>query len=94
MNLGLDGVVDRPRRPTNISRGRLRQNIFPGPPPSLRGRSGVFGPDGRGGMELRNAVEVGRRAPDPSIASSTGVDVDVEGQRYRGWQVEVGEEMG
>lgn len=94
MNLGLDGVADRPRRPTNIKRGRLRQNIFPGPTPSLRNRSGVVVPDGWRGLELRDMVDVGRRAPDPSIASSTGVEADVEGQRHRGWQVEVGEDMG
>ena len=98
--LGLDGVADRLRGPRNISRGRLRQNIFPQPTPLMRNRSGAIVPDGRGGFELREFVDVGRVAPnvsaaEPSTAHATGHhQEDLEGQRHRRWTLESGEEMG
>ena len=88
--LGLDGAADRLRGPRNISRGRLRQNIFPQPTQSILNRSGAIVPDGQGNFELRDAVDVDRAAPDasaaePSTARATGRQVDLEGQRQRRW---------
>ena len=96
--MGLDGTADRPRRPRNVGRGRPRRNIFPGPTPLMRARAGAIFPDGRGNFELRDVVDVGRvgngSADEPSTASTTGHQVDLEGQRQRRWTLESGEEMG
>ena len=103
--LGLDGAAERSRGPGNISRGRLRQNIFPQPTPLLqnlmRNRSGAIVPDGQGDFELREAVdgdvdreEASLGAAEPSIARATGHELDLEGQRQRRWTLESGDEMG
>lgn len=97
--LGLDGSADRPRGPGNISRGRLRQSIFPRPTHLMHNRSGAVVPDGRGEFELRDVVDVDRVAPEvgadePSTARATGYHVDLEEQRQRRWTMESGEEMG
>lgn len=96
--IGLDGAADRLRGPRNISRGRLRQNIFPAPTPLMGNRSGAIVPDGQGDFELRDVVDVNRVAPDasaaePSTARATGHQVDLEGQRHRRLTVDSGEEM-
>lgn len=96
---GLDGAADRLRGPRNINRGRLRQNIFPQPTPSMQNRSGAIVPDGRGQFELRDVVDVDRMEPDlgaagPSTARATGRQVDLEGQRQRRRTLESAEELG
>lgn len=99
--LGLDGAADRLRRPRNISRGRLRQNVFPPPVPLMEDRTGAIVPNSEGEFELRDAVEVDRfttrrnvSAAEPSTARATGHELDLEGQRQRRWTLESGEEMG
>lgn len=94
--LGLDGAADRLRGPRNISRGRLRQNIFPQPTQSILNRTGAVVPDGQGDFELRDVVNVNRVAPDasePSTARATGHQVDLEGQRQRRRTLDSDEEM-
>lgn len=96
--MGLDGTADGPRRPGDVSRGRPRRNIFPGPAPLMRTRDGAIVPDGRGDFELRDVVDVRRvgnvSGDEPSTASTTGHRVDLEGQRQRRWTSESGQEMG
>lgn len=97
--LGLDGAADRLRGPRNISRGRLRQNVFPEPTSLMQNRTGAIVPDGRGEFELREVQDVDRVAPDAgaaelSTARATGHQVDMEGQPQRRWTLESGEEMG
>lgn len=97
--LGLDGTADRLRGPRNISRGRLRQNIFPEPTPLVQDRSGAIVPDGQEQHELRDFAESHGVEPDvgaagPSTARATGHQMDLEGQRQRTWTSETGEEMG
>ena len=97
--LGFDGAADRLRGPRNISRGRLRQNIFPQPTPLMQGRSGAIVPDGQGDFELRDVVFVDRVEPEmgaggSSTARATGPQVDLEGQRQRRWTSERAEDMG
>lgn len=96
--IGLDGAADRLRGPRDISRGRLRQNIFPEPTPLMQNRSGAIVPDGHGDFELRDVVDVDRVEPNagaagPSTARTTGRQGDLEGQRQRRWTLESGEEM-
>ena len=113
-HVGLDGAADRRARgPRDISRGRLRQNLFPRPMPLMedlvRNRSGAVVPDGQGGFELREVVDVDRdregsrvvaaaAAEGPSVARATGHQIDLEGQgqgqRQRRWTTEDVEEMG
>lgn len=98
--LGLDGAADRSRGPGTISRGRLRQNIFPRPRPLMQNRDGAIVPDGQGEFELTDVVDVDREGPsvggasEPSVARATGLQVDLEGQRQRRWTLESGEDMG
>lgn len=97
--LGLDGAADRPRGPRNISRGRLRQNIFPEPLPLMQDRTGAIVPDARGDFELRDVVNVNPvasnvGAAESSTARATGHQVDLEGQRQRRRTVESDEETG
>ena len=102
--LGLDGAADRPRKLKVISRGRLRQNVFPGPTllmqDLVRSRSGGIMQDVQGEFELRDAVNaddegsvVVGAAEEPSVARATGHQIDLEGQRQRR-TMESGEEMG
>ena len=98
---GLDGVADRSRRRgfiTPITRGRLRQNVFP---PATPNRTGAIVPDGEGGFELRETVDIGDSvgsvvgaAEESSVARATGRQRDLEGQLQRRWTSEIGEEMG
>ena len=90
--LGLDGAVERLRGPREISRGRLRENIFPWPRPTAVAVD-------EGGIELSNLgdgdaddEEEGEDdvAAGPSTARSTGRQVDLEGQRQRRWTTEAG----
>ena len=107
---GLDGAAERRARgPRDISRGRLRQNIFPQPLPQMqdfmRNRSGALVHDGQGEFELREVVDVHRERSTvvssaeeeeegPSVARATGHQIDLEGQRQRRWTTEDVEEMG
>ena len=97
--VGFDGAADRIRGPRNISRGRLRQNIFPQPAPLMQGRTGAIVPNGQGDFELRDVVVVDRveaevGAGGSSTARATGPQADLEGQRQRRWTSERGEDMG
>ena len=98
---GLDGAADRWRGRGNIARitrGRLRQNVFP--PPPAPGRTGAIVPDGEGGFELMEPVDLEAGggsvvgAAEPSTAWSTGRPRNLEGHRQRRWTSERGEEMG
>ena len=98
--LGLDGAAERLRGPGNITRGRMRQNMFPQPTPLMQDRAGATIPDGKGEFELvGSGADVDGAASDgdaagPSTARATGNQRDVEGQRQRRWTVESGDEMG
>ena len=97
--VGFDGAADRVRGPRNITRGRLRQNIFPQPPPLMQGRTGAIVPDGQGDFELRDVVVVDRVEAEVGVGGSStararGPQVDLEGQRQRRWTSERGEDMG
>lgn len=100
--LGLDGAGERSTRRRrvsgDVSRGRLRQSIFPRPAPLMRrlmmgNRSGptvVPGEEGQGDFELVEPSVNGDRegaagaADDgPSTARATGHRLDLEGQRQR-----------
>ena len=66
----------------------------------MQNRTGAIVPDGQGEFELTDVVDVDREGPsdgaasDPSVASATGHQIDLEGQRQRRWTLESGEEMG
>ena len=97
--LGLDGVADRVRGPEHITRGRLRQNLFPQPEPLTQNGTGAFIPDVEGEFELREAVDIVDGgtivgSAEPSTARATGHHIDLEGQRQRRWTIESDEDMG
>lgn len=61
---GVDGNADRPRGPRRISRGRLRQNIFPPPTPLMQDQGGANAEDDQGDFEPRDAPDTdGARSP-------------------------------
>ena len=99
---GLDGAAERRARgPRDISRGRLRQNVFPQPTPLSQGfgrnLSGSVVQDGQGEFELREILGMDREGSrvegtaaeeGPSVARATGHQIDLEGQRQRRWTTE------
>ncbi len=90
---GLDGAADRSRGPWNITRGRLRQNIFPQLTPLTQTRTGAVVPDDQGDFELREVIETDSveqivGAAGPSTARGTGHQIDMEGQRQRRWTLD------
>ena len=98
-DVGLDGTAERrgrERGPRIISRGRLRQIIFPRPGAVHHRQEdlemGEVGNVHRGRSRVVSAAEEG-----PSVAHATGhhqVDFDLEGQRERRRTTEAGEVMG
>ena len=104
--LGLDGATGRLRGPVNITRGRLRQNMFPQPTGLMQGfmrnRTGAFSPNDQGDFDLRDAADTDavregssvRAAEGPSTARATGHQMDLEGQRQRRRTAESGDGMG
>ena len=97
--VGFDGAAERVRGPRDISRGRLRQNIFPQPAPLMQDRTGAIVPDGQGDFELRDVVVVDRVEAEvvdggSSTGRARGRQFDLEGQRQRRWTSERGEDMG
>lgn len=107
-SLGLDGAAERVRAPGGISRGRLRQSIFPRPAPLVRrlmtrNRSGPtttpadVPADDQRDFELGEVVVRGdgdrEGAAEASTARATGHQLDSAGRRQRRWTTESEDEV-
>ena len=86
---GLDGAAERQGRgPREISRGRLRQNMFPPPSVAMQQREPDFSRTSALARERRSRVVASAAAEEPSVARATGHQMDLEGQRQRRWTTE------